>query len=157
TESLRRFEREAQALGRLQHSGIAQIYEAGTADTGFGPQPYFAMEFIRGRELGEYVQECNLNVREKLQLVARITDAVHHAHQRGLIHRDFKPTNMLVDETGQPKVLDFGIARVTDPRAPSTLQTDVGKVVGTLAYMSPEQVLGEPLEIDTRTDVYALG
>jgi len=157
TESLRRFEQEAQALGRLQHPGIAQIYDAGMADTGFGPQPYFAMEFIRGRTIGEYVRERHLNLREQLELVAKIADAVHHAHQRGLIHRDLKPTNILVDETGQPKVLDFGVARVTDRDATSTLQTHVGELVGTLAYMSPEQVLGDPLEIDTRTDVYALG
>jgi len=156
-ESLRRFEQEAQALGRLQHPGIAQIYEAGTADTGFGPQPYFAMEFIRGRTLGDYVRQRNLNVRAKLELVAKVADAVHHAHQRGLIHRDLKPTNILVDESGQPKVVDFGVARVSDRANPSTFQTDVGRLVGTLAYMSPEQVLGDPLEVDTRTDVYALG
>src|SRR5437867_3190853 len=130
TESLRRFEQEAQALARLQHPGIAQIYDAGMADTGFGPQPYFAMEFIRGRTIGEYVRERHLNLREQLELVAKIADAVHHAHQRGLIHRDLKPTNILVDETGQPKVLDFGVARVTDRDATSTLHTHVGELVG---------------------------
>jgi transcriptional regulator with AAA-type ATPase domain len=156
-ELLRRFEQESQALGRLQHPGIARIYDAGTADTGFGPQPYFAMELIRGCTLGDYVRERNLNVPEKLELVAKVADAVHHAHQRGLIHRDLKPANILVDDTGQPKVLDFGVARVTDRGAPSTVQTDVGQIVGTLAYISPEQVLGDPLEIDTRSDVYALG
>jgi tetratricopeptide (TPR) repeat protein len=90
-------------------------------------------------------------------MVARICEGVHHAHQRGLIHRDLKPGNILLDETGQPKILDFGVARVTDSEARATLQTDVGQLVGTLAYMSPEQALADPLDIDTRTDVYALG
>jgi len=156
-ETLRRFEQETQALGRLQHPGIAQIYEAGTADTGFGPQPYFAMEFIRGRPLRDYVQARHLDTRQKLRLIVKICEAVNHAHQRGIIHRDLKPGNILVDETGQPKILDFGVARVTDSEAQVTRQTDLGQLVGTLAYMSPEQVLGDPLELDTRSDVYALG
>ncbi|PWT97779.1 MAG: hypothetical protein C5B51_30755 [Terriglobia bacterium] len=154
---LRRFEQEAQALARLQHPGIAQIYEAGAADTGFGPQPYFAMEFIRGASLLEYAAARHLGLRERLELMARICDAVHHAHQRGLIHRDLKPGNILVDETGQPKILDFGVARVTDSDSQATRQTDMGQLIGTLAYMSPEQVLADPLELDTRSDVYALG
>lgn len=156
-ELLRRFERESQALGRLQHPGIAQIYEAGTADTGFGPQPYFAMEFIRGERLREYADAHQLTTRQRLELFARICDAVEHAHQRGLIHRDLKPGNILVDEIGQPKILDFGVARLTDSDAQATRQTDLGQLVGTLAYMSPEQVLADPLELDTRSDVYALG
>src|SRR5262245_20596627 len=156
-ELLRRFAQESQALGRLQHPGIAQIYDAGTADTGYGPQPYFAMEFIRGETLIEYVRKHRLNTNQRLEIMAKVCDAVHHAHQRGLIHRDLKPGNILVDETGQPKILDFGVARVTDSDAQATMQTDVGQLVGTLAYMSPEQVLADPLELDTRSDVYALG
>jgi hypothetical protein len=156
-ELLRRFAQESQALGRLQHPGIAQIYDAGTADTGYGPQPYFAMEYIRGKGLREYVDAHHLNTRQRLEIFVKICDAVHHAHQRGLIHRDLKPGNILVDETGQPKILDFGVARVTDSDAQATMQTDVGQLVGTLAYMSPEQVLADPLELDTRSDVYALG
>jgi serine/threonine protein kinase/Tfp pilus assembly protein PilF len=152
---LRRFEQESEALGRLQHPGIAHIYEAGTADTGFGPQPYFAMEFIRGRTLTDYAEAARLPLRARLEIVARIAEAAHHAHQRGLIHRDLKPANILVDESGQPKILDFGVARTTDSEV--TLQTDAGQLLGTLAYMSPEQVLGDPLEIDARSDVYALG
>ena len=89
--------------------------------------------------------------------MVKICEAVHHAHQRGLIHRDLKPGNILVDEAGQPKILDFGVARATDSDAQVTLQTDVGQLVGTLTYMSPEQVLADPLDIDTRSDVYALG
>jgi tetratricopeptide (TPR) repeat protein len=156
-ELLRRFEQESEALGRLQHAGIAQIHEAGTADAGFGPQPYFAMEFIRGRSLREYIKERHLNTRDRLEVMAKVCEAVHHAHQRGLIHRDLKPGNILVDETGQPKILDFGVARVTDSDTRATLHTYVGEIVGTLPYMSPEQVLADPLEIDRRSDVYALG
>src|SRR5262245_48547007 len=156
-ELLKRFEQESQALGRLQHPGIAQIYEAGTADTGFGPQPYFAMEFIEGPHLRQYAAAQELDVRARLEIMAKVCDAVHHAHQRGLIHRDLKPGNILVDERGQPKILDFGVARVTDSEAHATRQTDIGQMIGTLAYMSPEQVLADPLALDTRSDVYALG
>ncbi len=156
-ELLRRFDLEAQALGRLQHPGIAQIYEAGTAETAFGPQPYFAMEFIEGQELPDYIKKYNPNTRARLKLVAHVCEAVHHAHQRGLIHRDLKPRNILVTERGQPKILDFGVARATDSDTQATRQTDVGQLIGTLAYMSPEQVLADPLELDIRSDVYALG
>lgn len=161
-ERLRRFRLESQALARLQHPGIAQIYEANTADTGLGPQPYFAMEFIRGLPLRQYAEARQLDTRQKLALVVRICEAVHHAHQRGLIHRDIKPGNILVDESGQPKILDFGVARVTEMDAQeggerATMQTAMGELVGTLAYMSPEQVVGDPFEVDTRSDVYSLG
>jgi tetratricopeptide (TPR) repeat protein len=156
-ELLRRFELESRALGRLHHPGIAQIYEAGTADTGFGPQPYFAMEFIQGQSLRDCADPLRWNTRQRLEVMVKICDAVQHAHQRGLIHRDLKPGNILVDETGQPKILDFGVARATDSDAQATRQTDLGQLVGTLAYMSPEQVLGDPLELDARSDVYALG
>jgi len=153
----RRFEQELLALGRLQHPGIAQIYEAGIAENGADPQPYFAMEFIRGKPLLEYADAHQLNTVQRLNLIDKVCDAVHHAHQRGIIHRDLKPGNILVDETGQPKVLDFGVARATDCDTRITHQTDLGLIVGTLAYMSPEQVLADPLELDTRSDVYSLG
>jgi non-specific serine/threonine protein kinase/serine/threonine-protein kinase len=156
-DMLRRFEQEALALGRLQHPGIAQIYEAGSAESAYGPQPYFAMEYIRGRGLRDFANEQKPNTVQRLELMAKICDAVHHAHQRGLIHRDLKPANILVDETAQPKILDFGVARLTDRDAQTPSHTDVGQLIGTLAYMSPEQVLADPLELDTRSDVYTLG
>ena len=156
-DALRRLEREAQALGRLQHPGIAQIYEGGTADTGFGPQPYFAMELIRGELLLVDARTHRLSTRQRLELMMRICEAVHHAHQRGLIHRDLKPGNILVDETGQPKILDFGVARMTGNEEEVTRQTSAGQIIGTLSYMSPEQVLADPLELDIRSDIYSLG
>ena len=156
-EMRKRFERESDALARLQHPGIAQIYEVGTAESPVGPLPYFAMELIDGTTLHEYAASHRLGTRERLQLMARICDAIEHAHQRGIIHRDLKPANILLDESGQPKILDFGVARVTDSDAHVTRQTDIGQLVGTLAYMSPEQVLADPLALDTRSDVYALG
>ena len=155
-ELAERFAQESLALARLQHPGIAQIYESGTAQTDAGPQPYFAMEFIRGESLNEYAESHRLDTRRRLELMAKICDAVHHAHQRGIIHRDLKPGNILVDATGQPKILDFGVARMTDGDV-KTMRTDVGQLVGTLAYMSPEQVSADPLEVDTRSDVYSLG
>jgi len=156
-QGIHRFEREAQVLGRLQHPGIAAIYQAGTADTGDGTQPWFAMELVRGRTLLEYAEERGLSSRARAELVARVCDAVEHAHQKGVIHRDLKPGNILIDESGQPRVLDFGVARVVDADLQATLRTDVGQLVGTLPYMSPEQVASEPGEIDARSDVYALG
>jgi hypothetical protein len=156
-EQLHRFDRESEALGRLQHAGIAQIYEAGAAETELGLQPYFAMELIRGPSLLKYAEAHRLNTRQRLELVVKVCDAVDHAHSRGIIHRDLKPGNILVDDTSQPKVLDFGVARITDCDAHATRQTDLGQLVGTLAYMSPEQVLGDSKQLDARSDVYALG
>jgi serine/threonine protein kinase len=96
-----------------------------------GPQPYFAMEFIQGSSLRDYVETRRMNARQRLEIISKVAEAVHHAHQRGLIHRDLKPGNILVDETGQPKILDFGVARVTDSDAQATLRTNVGELVGT--------------------------
>jgi tetratricopeptide (TPR) repeat protein/predicted Ser/Thr protein kinase len=156
-ELIRRFEQESQALARLHHPGIAQIYEAGSAETPFGVQPFFAMELIQGKPLVQYAEEHKLSYRQRLELMIAVCEAVEHAHQRGILHRDLKPANILVDESGQPKILDFGLARVTDADAQATRQTDMGQLLGTLAYMSPEQVLADPLALDTRSDVYALG
>ncbi|MGB2986558.1 MAG: serine/threonine-protein kinase [Phycisphaerae bacterium] len=158
TRALKRFEHEAQVLGRLQHPGIAQIFEAGTADTGYGPQPFFAMELIKGMPLNEYADNNRLSVRQRLALLVRVCEGVQHAHQKGIIHRDLKPGNILVDETGQPKILDFGIALATDQDIQATTSaTDLREWGGTIPYMSFEQVKGDPHDLDTRTDVYALG
>ncbi|MEE2908054.1 MAG: serine/threonine-protein kinase, partial [Planctomycetota bacterium] len=157
--AMRRFEYEAQALGRLRHPNIAQIYEAGNFDDGAGGRPWFAMEMIIGKkELTTYCNEKRLNNRDKLKLFKQICDAVQHGHQKGIIHRDLKPSNILVTSSGVPKIIDFGVARSTDSdMAVTTLQTDVGAIIGTLQYMSPEQCAADPNDIDTRSDIYALG
>ncbi len=168
-----RFHHEIDILGRLKHPGIAQIFETGTVDIGFGLQPYFAMELVEGRKLTDYAEEQNLSLRQRLELFAKVCDAVEYAHQKGVIHRDLKPSNILVlDEAGtkekdipavfsfvpQPKILDFGVARAMNADLSLSLQpTEVGQLVGTLPYMSPEQAAGNPDEIDTRSDVYTLG
>jgi serine/threonine protein kinase/Tfp pilus assembly protein PilF len=152
-EVLRRFEQESRALARLQHTGIAQVYEAGVARG----RPYFAMERIKGRPLLEYATARQLTTSQRLDLMIKICEATHHAHERSIIHRDLKPGNILVDESGQPKILDFGVARIADADAAVTRGTDLGTLVGTLAYMSPEQVASDPSELDACSDVYALG
>ncbi len=155
---LLRFEIEAQILGKLDHPGIATIYEAGTFDEGQGTQPFFAMEFVEGQELLDYANSKNLGTRDRLALLAKIADAVQHAHQKGIIHRDLKPGNILVTEKGQIKILDFGVARATDADIQTaTMQTDIGQLIGTIPYMSPEQASGNPDDLDTRSDVYAIG
>ena len=149
---VRRFRHEARTLGLLQHRGIAQIYEAGTFDN----QPFFAMELVRGVPLDEYARGLPLDA--KLRLIARVCHAVEHAHQKGVVHRDLKPGNVLVTPEGRPKVLDFGVARVTNQDVQAaTIRTTVGQVIGTVGYMSPEQASGNPDAVDTRSDVYALG
>lgn len=162
SESIRRrFEYEVQILGQLKHPGIAQIYEAGTHDDGNGPVPYFAMEFVQGRSLIDFARHHKLANLDRLSLMAEICDAVHHAHQKGVVHRDLKPANILIEFDGgtpQPKILDFGVARATHCDIHQvTMHTEVGQIVGTLSYMSPEQVAGRPDELDVRSDVYALG
>src|SRR5262249_35417942 len=152
---VKRFAHEAQILGRLHHPGIAQVYEAGLADDG---QPFFAMEYIRGLPLDAYADRHGFDLAARVDLVARVCDAVQHAHDQGVIHRDLKPANILVEETGQPKVLDFGVARATgaDLLTAAGL-TQTGQLLGTPNYMSPEQVSADPAAIDHRADVYALG
>jgi tetratricopeptide (TPR) repeat protein len=149
------FQREVQTLARLDHPNIAAIYEAGCTDEG---QHFFTMELVRGVALNQYVKERALAIPDRLRLFGRICGAIHYAHQRGVIHRDLKPSNILVDAEGHAKILDFGLARITDADvAVTTMVSEVGKIQGTLPYMSPEQVRGAPAEISLLTDVYALG
>ena len=157
-EERRRFEHEGRALAWLNHPGIATVYATGSADAGAGPQAYIAMELVRGERLDLHAARAGLDARARLELLARLSDAVHHAHQKGVIHRDLKPGNVMLTESGQPKVLDFGVARVNDGDLDAiTRHTSAGELLGTLPYMSPEQVRADPAAIDVRSDVYALG
>src|SRR5262249_49140854 len=132
-----------------------QVYEAGMSEDG---RSFFAMEFIRGMPLDEYAISRGLDAAARLELLARVCDAVQHAHDRGVIHRDLKPANILVDDSGQPKVLAFGAAPATAADLLTTSsRTQTGHLLGTLSYMSPEQVAGHPAGLDPRSDVYALG
>ena len=155
---LRRFRNEADLLARLHHPGIAQIYEAGFADENTADQAFFVMELVQGLPINQYAREHGLSIAERLTLIVKICQAVEHAHQRRVMHRDLKPGNILVTAQGEPKILDFGVSRATEPGsagAGAGLTID-GQVMGTPAYMSPEQISGDS-SVDTRTDVYAIG
>ena len=152
---LERFRREAEALGALDHAGVVRVHDSGAAHRPGQPSlPYLALEFVRGESLQSLLRRDGaLPLREAARLVTGIARAVHHAHQRGILHRDLKPDNVLVDEAGAPRVTDFGIARLTDREA----LTRTGEILGTPAYMAPEQAAGEVERIDARTDVYGVG
>jgi tetratricopeptide (TPR) repeat protein len=158
-QALRRFQHEVELLARLQHPGIAQVYQAGLHAVGALQLPWFALELVDGaRTLIEYATVARLSETQRLELFLQVVDAVQHAHQRGVIHRDLKPSNLLVDAHGRAKVIDFGVARAAaEPGAPTAFTTEAGRLVGTLQYMSPEQCSGDPGAIDVRSDVYALG
>ncbi|MHC5212094.1 MAG: serine/threonine-protein kinase [Planctomycetota bacterium] len=158
--ALRRFEYESQVLGRLQHPGIAHVYEAGMhGGDGVAGVPYFVMEYVpEARSIVEHARVRSLGLEERLRLFMQVCEAVHHGHQKGIIHRDLKPGNILVDPTGQVKVIDFGLARATDSDMTlASARTELGQLIGTLQYMSPEQCLADPHDLDVRSDVYALG
>lgn len=158
-KTLRRFEREAEFLAKLQHPGIAQIFVVGTYSSDLGEIPFYVFEFIpNAKPITHYVDERNLALADRLKLFQQVCQAVSHGHDRGIVHRDLKPGNILIDSSGQPKVIDFGVARSTDSDlALTSMRTDTGQLVGTLQYMSPEQFGAEPDDLDARADVYALG
>jgi len=153
-----RFEAERQALAMMSHPSIAQVFDAGATPEG---RPYFAMEYVRGEPITDYCQRHRLSIRKRIDLFLEVCEAVQHAHQKGIIHRDLKPSNVLVtvrDDRPVPKVIDFGVAKATtQPLTERTLYTERGVLIGTLEYMSPEQAEMSGLDVDTRTDVYALG
>ncbi|MEI6505094.1 MAG: serine/threonine-protein kinase [Planctomycetota bacterium] len=155
----KRFDYEAQILGRLTHPGIARIYTVGMQELPGCTVPYFVMEYIEeALSITGYANTHGLTVRDRVTLFREVCRAVAHGHQRGVIHRDLKPGNILVDAQGQPKIIDFGVARSTDGDvALTTMHTDLGQLVGTLFYMCPEQFDGTTADLDVRADVYSLG
>jgi len=155
---LARFEVERQALALLDHPNIAQVYDAGTTVNG---RPYFVMEYVKGLPITEYCDHHMLSIEQRLRLFQQVCQAVHHAHQKGIIHRDVKPSNILVttqDDQAVPKIIDFGIAKaIAQPLTERTLYTEQGQLFGTPEYMSPEQADMATEDIDTRSDIYSLG
>jgi serine/threonine protein kinase len=153
-----RFEAERQALALMDHTNIARVFDAGATDTG---RPYFVMELVRGVRITDYCDQNHLDTRRRLHLFVEICHAIQHAHQKGIIHRDVKPSNILVtlhDGVPVPKVIDFGIAKATEVRlTDKTLFTAYEQFIGTPAYMSPEQAEMSGLDVDTRSDIYSLG
>src|SRR5215471_6165263 len=153
-----RFEAERQALAMMDHSNIAKVLDAGSTETG---RPYFVMELVRGVRITDYCDHNNLPTRDRLDLFIQVCRAIQHAHQKGIIHRDVKPSNILVtlhDGVAVPKVIDFGIAKATQGRLTDlTLFTAFEQFIGTPAYMSPEQAEMSGLDVDTRSDIYSLG
>jgi tetratricopeptide (TPR) repeat protein/tRNA A-37 threonylcarbamoyl transferase component Bud32 len=155
---LRRFEAERQALALMDHNHIAKVFDAGATPSG---RPYFVMELVPGVPITRYCDELSLPLRERLGLFVPVCQAIQHAHQKGVIHRDVKPSNVLVcmqDGRQMAKVIDFGVAKALHQKlTDETMMTEFGAIVGTLEYMSPEQAEMSPLGVDTRADVYALG
>jgi len=157
--AVKRFHQEVEILGKLDHPWIAKIYDAGAHDDGNGATPYYVMEHVEGaRELTDFLDEGTHEQRDILKLFAMITSAVEHGHHRGIVHRDLKPGNILIDAKGEPKIIDFGVARSLDRNTVSEeAMTEAGRLVGTVQFMAPEQVDANITDIDARCDVYALG
>jgi eukaryotic-like serine/threonine-protein kinase len=151
----RRFEREIDLAASLNHPNIVTVFDSGQTETG---ELYFAMELVDGCPLDEYLEDDELTDEQRLQLFVQICEAVHHAHQRGILHRDLKPGNILVDKDGRPRVVDFGLAKPLDISAVNgPFDTAPGMFIGTLAYSSPEQLQEDSDGADVRSDVYGLG
>src|SRR6202043_3507903 len=150
-----RFEAERQALAMMDHLNIARVLDVGATDSG---RPYFVMELVHGVPITKYCDANQLTPRQRLELFGPVCQAIQHAHQKGIIHRDVKPSNILVtmyDGKPVPKVIDFGVAKATEqPLTERTLFTQYGTMVGTLEYMSPEQAEMSALGVDTRSDIY---
>lgn len=155
--AVRRLRVEADILARLQHPGIAQVFEAGLGEEHQQDQAFIVMELVDGLPIHKHAAASGFDRRQRVALFLQVCDAVAHAHQRGVIHRDLKPANILVDAQGRTKVLDFGVARLLSDGSGRADATEQGMVVGTLGYMSPEQAAGRTDAVDVRTDVYALG
>lgn len=157
-QAVARFQAEGQALALMEHPYIARVFDTGMDDQG---RLYVAMEAIAGEPINTFCRRRRLTIDERLELMRKICDGVQHAHQRGVLHRDLKPQNVLVAESdgeAVPKIIDFGVAKIFDnPLSDPTFETEYGQVLGTPEYMSPEQALRDPKKIDTRSDVYALG
>ncbi len=153
-----RFEAEQQVLALMDHPNIARVFDAGCTESGY---PYFVMELVKGVPITQFCDDGHLTARQRIELFVSVCHAVQHAHQKGIIHRDLKPSNILVtlyDDEPVPKVIDFGVAKATNQQLTErTLFTQVGQIVGTWEYMSPEQAVLNQLDVDTRTDIYALG
>lgn len=152
----RRFRRESQVLAALEHPNIARLYDAGVATVGAVNVPYLAMAYVDGPTLTDYAEQQSLDPRRRMALIGKIARAVHFAHTRGVIHRDLKPANILVDARGEPRILDFGVARVVTEDS-ATRVTHAGEIIGTVPYMSWEQLVGDTGQADPRSDVYSLG
>jgi len=157
--AVRRFKREIEILGKLHHPFIAQVYDAGIHDDGTGAVPFLVMEYVaNARTILEFAAQHDLSVNDRLKLFVKVCAAVEHGHQHKIIHRDLKPANILVESHGDPKVIDFGVAHAAQADLTSqTLHTTTGQLVGTLQYMSPEQVDPKQRDLTPRCDVYALG
>ena len=153
-----RFEAERQALAMMDHPNIARVFDAGSTDNG---RPYFVMELVKGVPITQYCDDNRLSNRERLELFATVCNAIQHAHHKGVIHRDLKPTNILVaeyDDHAVPKIIDFGLAKALNQAlTDKTMFTQFGQIVGTIDYMSPEQARFNQLDVDTRSDIYSMG
>jgi len=147
---LKRFRLEAEAAARLEHPGIVPIHEVGERDG----QCYFSMKFIEGGQLDEVTKREPMSIRQAVELIAKVTRTVHYAHEHGILHRDIKPGNILVDQKGEPHLTDFGLARLVETESTVTRTMEV---LGTPSYMAPEQAVGDNAAISSVTDVYGLG